>query len=151
MVNDPDGLVVLENIPASVRCRDHAVNIFKYPDVSIDPVQHKFTVLYRLFQFRLFIVGVNRERPVIFLVLTGLVDLTTTFSTVVPNDASGRISLWSDIVKYHQQLQEIRAIEDFTDKDVTVSQGNTKKSVVVGNAVTVVNAMDKLYMTVTVR
>ena len=70
---------------------------------------------------------------------------------VVPNDASGRISLWSDIVKYHQQLQEIRAIEDFTDKDVTVSQGNTKKSVVVGNAVTVVNAMDKLYMTVTVR
>ena len=74
MLLPTDGLIVLENIPASVRCRDHAVNIFKYPDVSIDP---------------------------------------------------------------------------FNDKDVTVSQGNTKKSVVVGNAVTVVNAMDKLYMTVT--
>lgn len=82
-------------------------------------------------------------------------DIAVLFNTkylgVVPNDPAGRISLWSDIVKYHQQLQEIRAIEDFNDKDVTVSQGNTKKSVVVGNAVTVVNAMDKLYMTVTVR
>lgn len=82
-------------------------------------------------------------------------DIAVLFNTkylgVVPNDASGRISLWSDIVKYHQQLQEIRAIEDFSDKDVTVSQGSTKKAVVVGNAVTVVNAMSKLYMTVTVR
>lgn len=82
-------------------------------------------------------------------------DIAVLFNTkylgVVPNDASGRISLWSDIVTYHKQLQEIRAIEDFTDKDVNVSQGNTKKSVVVGNVVTVVNAMSKLYMTVTVK
>lgn len=28
----------------------------------------------------------------------------------VPNDASGRISLWNDIVKHHQELQNIRAI-----------------------------------------
>lgn len=82
-------------------------------------------------------------------------DIAVLFNTkylgVVPNDPSGRISLWSDIVTYHKQLQEIRAIEDFTDKDVNVSQGNTKKSVVVGNVVTVVNAMSKLYMTVTVK
>ena len=69
---------------------------------------------------------------------------------VVPNDAAGRISLWSDIVKHHQQLNDIRAIEDFADSDVVVEQGDTKKSVVVTDAVTVVNAMDKLYMTVTV-
>lgn len=81
-------------------------------------------------------------------------DIAVLFNTkylgVVPNDNAGRISLWSDIVKYHQQLNDIRAIEDFADSDVSVEQGNTKKSVVVTDAVTVVNAMSKLYMTVTV-
>lgn len=81
-------------------------------------------------------------------------DIAVLFSTkylgVVPNDAAGRISLWSDIVKHHEQLQEIRAIENFSDSDVSVEPGETKKSVVVTDLVTVVNAMDKLYMTVTV-
>ena len=61
-----------------------------------------------------------------------------------------RGKLWSDIVQHHEQLEKIRAIENFSDSDVTVEQGNTKKSVVVTDAVTVVNAMSKLYMTVTV-
>lgn len=69
---------------------------------------------------------------------------------VVPNDAAGRISLWSDIVKHHQQLQEIRAIENFSDSDVVVERGDTKKSVVVTDSVEPVNSMGKLYMTVTV-
>lgn len=81
-------------------------------------------------------------------------DIAVLFNTkylgVVPNDNAGRISFWSDIVKHHEQLQEIRAIENFSDTDVTVEQGSTKKSVVVSDAVTVVNAMGKLYMTVTV-
>ena len=74
----------------------------------------------------------------------------TKYLGVVPNDAAGRISLWSDIVKHHEQLQEMRAIEDFSDADVTVERGDTKKSVVVTDLVTVVNAMSRLYMTVTV-
>ena len=69
---------------------------------------------------------------------------------VIPNDESGRISLWSDIVKHHKELMEIRAIEDFEDEDVTVEQGTEKKSVVIYDAITVVNAMGKLYMTVSV-
>ncbi len=81
-------------------------------------------------------------------------DIAVLFNTkylgVVPNDNAGRISLWSDIVKHHKQLSDIRAIENFEDTDVTVSQGDTKKSVVVADEITVVNAMDKLYMTVTV-
>lgn len=81
-------------------------------------------------------------------------DIAVLFNTkylgVVPNDNAGRVSLWSDIVKHHEELQEIRAIEDFSDADVTVTEGNTKKSVVVTDYVTVVNAMGKLYMTVTV-
>lgn len=75
----------------------------------------------------------------------------TKYLGVVPNDAAGRISLWADIVKHHEQLQDIRAIEDFTDEDVTVAQGDTKKAVVVNDAVTVVNSMTKLYMTVKVQ
>lgn len=66
----------------------------------------------------------------------------------MPNDPSGRISLWSDIVKHHEELQKIRAIEEFKDSDVTVSKGDTKKSVVVSDFVTVVNTMSYLYMTV---
>ena len=81
-------------------------------------------------------------------------DIATLFNTkylgIIPNDASGRMSLWTDIVKHHQELQDMRAIEDFTDEDVTVKQGDTKKSVVVTDAITVTNTMAKLYMTVTV-
>jgi hypothetical protein len=69
----------------------------------------------------------------------------------VPNDAAGRISLWNDIVKHHSQLQDIRAIQDFNPDDVTVNQGDKKNSVVVGDAVTIVVGMAKLYMTVTVQ
>jgi hypothetical protein len=64
----------------------------------------------------------------------------------VPNNASGRTSLWSDIVKIHQDLNDIQAIEDFESGDITVEQGDTKKSVLVNSAITVVNTMTKLYM-----
>lgn len=62
----------------------------------------------------------------------------------VPNDAAGRISLWNDIVKHHTELQDIRAIEDFTGDNVTVAKGDTKKAVVVTDYVTPVNAMAQL-------
>ncbi|MDR1754570.1 MAG: phage tail sheath family protein [Eubacterium sp.] len=78
-------------------------------------------------------------------------DIAVLFNTkylgVVPNDADGRISLWADIVKHHEQLQTIRAIENFKGEDVKVSQGDTKRSVVVEDMVSVVNAMAQLYMT----
>lgn len=81
-------------------------------------------------------------------------DIAVIFNTkylgAVPNDKAGRVSLWSDIVTHHRQLEQIRAIENFSDADVTVLPGETKKSVVVTDYITVVNAMSKLYMTVTV-
>ncbi|MEA5135363.1 MAG: phage tail sheath family protein [Candidatus Fimivivens sp.] len=81
-------------------------------------------------------------------------DIAVIFNTrylgIIPNDEAGRISLWSDIVKHHEQLQEIRAIEGFKSDDVQVAQGNTKRAVVVSDLVTVVNAMAQLYMVVTV-
>lgn len=81
-------------------------------------------------------------------------DIAVLFNTkylgTVPNDKAGRVSLWSDIVAHHRQLAQIRAIENFSDGDVTVEQGASKKSVVVTDYVTVVNAMSKLYMVCTV-
>lgn len=68
----------------------------------------------------------------------------------VPNDDAGRSALWGDLVKIRKQLEKIRAIENFNEADVQVAQGDTKKAVVVNDAITVVNAMSKMYMTTTI-
>lgn len=68
----------------------------------------------------------------------------------VPNDAPGRNDLWNDLVTYSKELEKIRAIEKFEDKDITVEKGNDKKSVLVSYKVTPVAAMEKLYMAVIV-
>ena len=68
----------------------------------------------------------------------------------VPNDNPGRVSLWSDLVKIRQLLNDNRAIENFKDTDVTVSEGDTKKSVRANSVIQIVNTMSKLYMTVVV-
>lgn len=82
-------------------------------------------------------------------------DIATMFNTKylgkVPNDASGRISLWNDIVKHHQELETIRAIENFEPDKVIVEKGDTKKAVIVQDVVTPTNAMAQLYMTIVVQ
>lgn len=81
-------------------------------------------------------------------------DIAVLFNTKylgkVPNDNAGRISLWKDICKHHTELQNIRAIQDFDSDNVTVTQGDSKKAVVVTDYVTPVCAMTQLYMTVKV-
>lgn len=81
-------------------------------------------------------------------------DTATIFNTkflgLYPNSRSGRIGLWNELVKLHTELQDIQAIEDFEPEDVTVEQGTLKNAVVVNDVVTPVNAMEKLYMSVTV-
>lgn len=74
----------------------------------------------------------------------------TSYLGKVPNDAAGRSAFKAEIVKHHNQLMDLRAIEDFESDDVTVEQGDTKRSVVVTDNITVVNAMEQLYMTVVV-
>ena len=82
-------------------------------------------------------------------------DIAKLFNTkylgVIPNDQSGRASLWADIVKHHRELETIRAIENFDSSLLTVEQGETKKSVVINDVINVVNAMSQLYMTVVVQ
>ena len=82
-------------------------------------------------------------------------DIAVIFNTKylgnVQNATNGRESLWSDITKICEELQDLQAIEDFDSSTVTVEKGDTKKSVVVEcGPITVVNAMSQLYMTVKV-
>ena len=68
----------------------------------------------------------------------------------MPNDASGRISLWNSVTTYMKQMAEIRAIEAVETAAVTVSPGDSKRAVVVELPVTPINCMAQLYMTVVV-
>ena len=69
----------------------------------------------------------------------------------IPNNASGRVSLWADIVAHHKELEAMQAIEAFNSELLTVEAGANKKSVVVNDAITVINAMAQLYMTVVIQ
>jgi hypothetical protein len=69
----------------------------------------------------------------------------------IPNNASGRVSLWADIVAHHRELEKLGAIEAFNATALTVEQGANKKSVVVNDVITVINSMAQLYMTVVVQ
>ena len=69
----------------------------------------------------------------------------------IPNNESGRASLWGDIVAHHRQLEAVQAIEEFDSSLLTVAQGDSKKSIVVNDAITVTNAMAQLYMTVVIQ
>lgn len=75
----------------------------------------------------------------------------TKYNGYVPNDAAGRISFWNDVVKHHQELQNIRAIENFKPEDVVISKGDGKRAIVIQDAVTIMNAMEQLYMTTVVQ
>lgn len=69
----------------------------------------------------------------------------------VQNDAAGRVSLWNDIVQHHNQMQTIRAIQNFDSEQVTVQAGDLRKAVSVTDYVQPVAAMEQLYMVVTVQ
>ena len=69
----------------------------------------------------------------------------------IPNNKSGRASLWGDIVAHHRQLEDLQAIEDFDSSLLTVEQGNNKKRVVINDVVTPVNAMAQLYTSIVIQ
>ena len=82
-------------------------------------------------------------------------DVAVLFNTkylgIIQNNQSGRISFWNDVVKLQQQLENLGATEDYDSADTVVTQGDTKKEVVVNDALTPVGAMEKLYLTCVVR
>ena len=83
-------------------------------------------------------------------------DVAVLFNTryvgIVPNDASGRATLWNDIVKLIQQLETLRAVEDFDLDTVSVDIGDRKGSVLLTiDGLNIVNAMSQLYMSVIIQ
>lgn len=68
----------------------------------------------------------------------------------VPNTLSGRESLKNEIISYLGQLADIGAIDDFDPESVIVEPGQKKTVVIAQIAVTPVNAMEQMYMTVIV-
>lgn len=67
------------------------------------------------------------------------------------NDNDGRVALWGDIVAYYQELQRVRAIQNFSSDDIPVpTQGQEKDSVLAEHAIQPTVAMEKLYMSVIV-
>lgn len=69
----------------------------------------------------------------------------------IPNNDSGRVSLWNDIISLFKGYQTIQAIENFNSEEITVEAGNDKKSVVVNSKVQPINAIEKLYMSTVVQ
>ena len=75
---------------------------------------------------------------------------TERFMGQVPNDASGRVSLWNEIVTFYKSLAAQRAIGAVDSERVTVEAGGNRRSVVVSAPVQPVSCMDQLYMTVVI-
>lgn len=65
----------------------------------------------------------------------------------IHNNQSGRLALWSDIVKHRTSRQDQGVIENFDEKDVEVIPGKDKKSVVLNEGITITGMMEKLYIT----
>lgn len=68
----------------------------------------------------------------------------------INNDDSGRALFKSTILSYMDELNKMGAIDTVEADDVVVSVGNDIDSIVVNLSVKPVDAMEKLYMTVTV-
>lgn len=77
-------------------------------------------------------------------------EFNTNFLGKIPNDAAGRISFWNALDNYAKTLQNLRAIQEWNNAQLKVSEGETKTSVVVDMVVNIVGTMEKLYMTVRV-
>lgn len=75
----------------------------------------------------------------------------TRYRGKLPNDDPGRQGLKSDLCSVREEMQRMRALENFKREDMTVEQGETKKSVVVENEVQVVNTMSIMYMTTVIK
>lgn len=69
----------------------------------------------------------------------------------VTNDEIGRELFKNELVNYHEQLLNIRAIENFNEEDIIVLPGASKQDVIVNEVVQPTDAMEKLYMSVQVR
>ena len=69
----------------------------------------------------------------------------------VTNDDTGRELFKNELVNYHEQLLNIRAIENFNQEDIIVLPGIQKQDVIVNEVVQPTDSMEKLYISIEVR
>lgn len=74
----------------------------------------------------------------------------TMFIGKINNDSTGRDLFKANRVSYMSDLMKASIITDFKPEDLTVEPGNDKDSILVNLAVTPIDSMEKLYMTITV-
>lgn len=80
-------------------------------------------------------------------------EMSTIFGTryigKVANNASGRVSLRSDIIKLMRDLERVGAVEEFDEDSVSVEQGEKRGAVAAQlRGLNISGAMEQLYMTV---
>lgn len=74
----------------------------------------------------------------------------TMFIGKVNNDSTGRDLFKANRVSYMSNLMKSGIVADFESSDLTVEPGNDKDSILVNLAVTPIDSMEKLYMTIVV-
>ncbi len=62
------------------------------------------------------------------------------------NDELGRDIFKAEVISYFRQLQSIRAIDNFDDKDISIAKGTEKGDIILDVLIEPVSCMDKLYM-----
>lgn len=73
-----------------------------------------------------------------------------TYLGKVDNNENGRISFKSDILSYLKELNKLGAIDEVKTEDINIEKGQEIDSVIVNVGVKPIDAMEKLYMTVSV-
>ena len=86
------------------------------------------------------ISGVNNDINEIF---------ESNFKGKINNDASGRSRFKASLIDYFRELERLRAIQNFTPDDLSITSGTDSDSVVVDVNVQTVDSIEKVYMTVT--
>jgi Phage tail sheath protein. len=74
---------------------------------------------------------------------------SNSFIGIISNDEDGRELLKKDILALLEQFRQHNAVNEFTSEDIAVMPGTDKDSVVVNMAISVADAMEKMYVTVT--
>lgn len=91
-------------------------------------------------------------------VVRTLDDISTSIQTMFENNFIGKVTrneagknaFKSVVIKYLTELQSMEAIQNFTNEDVEVVDGESIDSILVNLSIQPLDSMEKLYMTVTV-
>lgn len=69
----------------------------------------------------------------------------------ITNDSTGRDLFKANVVSYLQGLSDTGVINSFDEGDVTVEEGNERDAILVNFAITPLDSMEKMYMTMVVQ